>query len=70
MTVSPEEWWEQIRSYRRPYKPELIWYLSQESATLNMLGGIVELLDAPKVSGDIIWIGREGYWSSFGSQDH
>ncbi|MFM2423827.1 MAG: hypothetical protein RLZZ70_214 [Candidatus Parcubacteria bacterium] len=52
----PEIWGDCVRSYQRPYHPQLIWFITSQYATLS-LGEQLELFfDDPKVIGEIAWV--------------
>lgn len=56
MTATPEKWGAVIRSFRHPYEPALLWYISAENATLNLGKALEEVAEAAKVILDIAWI--------------
>ncbi len=56
MTDLPELWGDCIRAYRKPYPPQLIWFVTGQYATLTLVDQLNLLFDDPKVIGEIAWI--------------
>lgn len=58
--IEPADWGAEVRSYQKPYEPEMIWYIEPKHARMTLGEQLLLVVNTAKVMADIAWLESGG----------